>query len=145
MPSSPKKETKKSALIDHMSALKSLLGKDKTDKRPRSPSKTNAVSEIIVIQSPEEMQKEREKNALGRLSPLGGQKSTGYRNGDLFSTRGDYIEGLVYKSRGLDNKQTINALKQGAKGISRLAKLARGSLPTSNVGVVKKEKQVEDE
>ena len=143
MPSSPKKERKKSALIDHMSALKSLLGKDKVDKRPRSPSKSNASSEIIVIQSPEEMQKEREKNALGRLSPLGGQKSAGYRNGDLFSTRGDYIEGLVYKSRGLGNKQTINALKQGAKGISRLAKLARGSLPTSNVGVVKKEKEAE--
>ena len=145
MPSSPKKG-KKSAVIDHLSKLQSLLGSgsssDGSTKRPRSPSKSAA--EMMVNGDTEEANfRERQQSALGRLSPLGGAKGKRYGNGDLFGTRGDYLQGMIYKSRGGGNVSTMKALRNGSstKGITRLAKLARGGVPLSNVEIVNKRKK----
>jgi len=100
------------------------------------------MEEVEKSVSPEDKLRQRQQSALGRLSPLGGKKSTGYANGDLFGTRGDYLQGMIYKSRGGGQpNHTMIALRNGtsAKGITRLAKLA-GGLPTSNVGATKKKK-----
>ena len=147
MPSSPGKGGK-GGVIDHLSKLQNLMGSrpstDADTRRPTSSSSSKNSKEMknggMEVDEKDKLI-ERQLSALGRLSPLGGKKSPGYSNGDLFGTRGDYLKGMIYKSRGGGNQQAMLARKTGAKGITRLAKLAGASLPVSNVSIVKKKEQ----
>ena len=78
---------------------------------------------------------ELRRRALGRLSPLGGSRGGGrYNNGDLFGTRGDYLEGMIYQSRGGANTVVMAAAREGSLGWSKLNKrksVSPGRLPST--------------
>ena len=124
----------KSTLIKHVSTLQNLVvGRDGDNKSKSRNGKRPRESGLMRLsiqgdqregdEDADEVDMEAlKKRALGKLSPLG---KGGYKHGDLFGTRGDYIEGMIYQSRGGgSNYEAMSAMRQGSRGFAKLAALS---------------------